>query len=132
VNGLSATLANNVGSGQAIFFNGSLVGDFNPVTGLTITGTPFSYNPSLGNLLLEVIVTNQANVPNTGSNGYLDADTTGSLTSRAYDITNGSNVADGEGLVTVFNATSVPEPATWSLVGMALTGIGVLLRPRQR
>lgn len=44
------------------------------------------YNLALGNLLLEIVVTNQDNVPNFSGNGYNEADGSGTVTvtSRAY------------------------------------------------
>src|SRR5271169_1442482 len=46
---------------------------------LTLSGfAPFTYNPANGDLILEIVVNNQDNVPNFSGNGYNWADYTGS------------------------------------------------------
>src|SRR5262249_6580858 len=68
------------------------------------------YDPSLGELLLEIVVTNQDNVPNGIGAGANKADETGTVTSRAYCVTNIRCPPGPEGLVaTVGNSTS-PKP----------------------
>jgi len=54
---------------------------------VSFLGNTLNYDPTLGNLLMDVIVTNQDNVPN-GSGGYLDADDTGTCTGRLWDVNN--------------------------------------------
>jgi hypothetical protein len=95
----------------------------------TIDGAPYSYNPADGNLVMEVVVTNQANVPNGSGNGYFESDTSGTDMSRAYLITGQGGVADGTGLVTTFD---VPEPAAWALMLTGFAGLGGVLRSRRR
>lgn len=55
VNGLDATFANNLGADNQLFFDGPLGGLIGPSNQFTITGTPFNYDPSHGNLLLTII-----------------------------------------------------------------------------
>src|SRR5947207_1832126 len=51
----------------------------------TITLTsPFSYDPTSGNLLLEVIASDQSNFQTYSGNWYLAADSTGTTTSRVW------------------------------------------------
>jgi hypothetical protein len=130
VNGLSSTLTNNIGTSLVTFFNGSLGG---PVPGntFTITGTPFAYNPANGNLLMDVVVTNQPNVPNTGSNGYFDLDNTGSKTSRAFSVTNQTPSSDSAGLVTGFN-TITPEPSSALLICGGVLAMIIRRKSRSR
>jgi hypothetical protein len=90
---------------------------------LTFHGAAYAFNPSEGNLVMEVVVTNQDNVPNTGTNGYLWADNTGSDVMRAYEIATQGGVGQTTGaLVTTFN--SVPEPSTVAMMLLGFAGLG--------
>ena len=129
VNGLSGTLANNITSGLATFATTNSAGIAAGFTTLTFNGSAFTYNPTLGNLLLNIVVTNQANVNSASyspANG-LDADDSGAVTSRAYQIGRAAGVADSTGLVTSFTFTTItaqaPEPATYALIGSCLAAL---------
>ena len=89
----------------------------------TITGNSFSYDPSAGNLVLQVIASNQANVPNGSGNGYFDADQTGATTTRAFLMTGHSAASDQIGLVTGFNVSTVPLPPSLPMFGAAIIGL---------
>jgi PEP-CTERM motif len=133
VNGLSSDLSANLGADNSLFFNGNLGGvDSNP--SFTVTGiSPFLYDPALGNLLIDIIVNNQDAVFNFTGNGYLNSDSFGSVTSRAFVRGAGTTAehADSSGLVTTFNSgtTTVPEPTSLLLIG---TGLGFSLRGSRR
>lgn len=94
--------------------------------------TPFTYNPSSGDLLLEVVANNQTILANGNGNGYNEADNTFTVTNRSYCITNiGCFANDGTGLVTTFSTgTTVPEPNTLLMLGSGLLGLGGMLRRR--
>jgi hypothetical protein len=87
--------------GTQTFFDGVLGGPTG--TSFSISGTPFVYDPSLGNLLIDVYVTDQA--IGSGSGGF-DRDGFTSVVSRAW-----AGYSDNSGLVTQF-LTAVWERLT--------------------
>ncbi len=133
VNNLSTTLSSNYISGPNVI--GTFVipaGGINDNPSFTFSGfTPFNYNPADGDLLLEVLVSNQDNVRNGSGNGYNQSDDTGTVTSRAYCITNLDFCsATGDGLVTTFGTTTsaTPEPSSILLFGTSLLGLAPFRR----
>jgi hypothetical protein len=135
VGNLSSTLASNYTSGPNVIGTAGIpAGGFNYGAVLTLSGfLPFTYDPSLGDLLLEIIVTGQDNVANGSGNGYNEADDTGAETSRAYCITNLGCAADpATGLVTTFGTSNVPEPSAVVLLGTVALGVGLRLRKALR
>jgi hypothetical protein len=131
VGSLDTTLANNVLGAQSLFATVSGGADTNPVW--TVAGTPFSYDPSVADLLLEVVASDQDTVLNVFTNGYNQVDDTGFQSSSAYCVTDPPSPATPIGcasspvaLVTEFKA--VPEPGTLALFTVGLFGLGVLRR----
>jgi len=118
---LSSTFSANLGADNTTVFNGSLPALTGGVGGqLNIfLGSSFSYDPSMGNLLLNV---NVGSITNSSSYAYLDVVTGSGLVSRNY----GGNVDTDYGLVTGFDvATSaVPEPTTWAMMLVGFAGLG--------
>jgi hypothetical protein len=113
-------------SNSASFFNGALSSPIsaNP---FSIGGSTYIYNPADGNLVMSIVVTDQANVP-VGSNGFFLADYTEVVTTRAYNLSNFTQIYGGGGLVTEFGV--VPEPQSWALLiaGFGLTGMAMRRR----
>jgi hypothetical protein len=129
---LSLIPSENIGSDNQVFFSGFVGG---PLGGseLVIRGTPFYYDPTLGDLLLDVRVTGilsgqQAN--------YFDADPSNWRMSRVFHrSTDGTGDVDlGGGLVTRLGysleapkppepPTPVPEPSNLTLLAIGMAGV---------
>ena len=133
VNALETTFENNPGGDSQLFWQGRLQGQ---VEGsLTITGTPFEYRPSLGNLLLEV----RRLTPGTALTGGVAFDahngTAGgdfSRMSNYYSYTN-PDYNLNQGLVTGFSdEAAVPEPASVLLLSSGLAALWWVRRRRRR
>ena len=112
---------NNLGSDNQLFGVFTLTGGPAPSV-LSFSGTPFSYDPTLGNLLLDIRVTGYSGSLNPS---YYDASHNPSY-SRMWEIGAGSV---GYGLVTRYSTTSVPEPSTLLLLSGGL-GLVAVLRKR--
>ena len=116
----------NRGLDNALFATLNLQGqDFVVGERLDIVGTPFLYDPSAGNLLLDI--RSSISIPSAQYRAYFDArngDATG-LFSRAHDY--GSGFTD-YGLVTEFNGVTatVPEPGSVAMVGAGLLAMLVV------
>ena len=94
---------------------------------LNISGTPFLYDPSLGNLLLDI------QYSNTSTALFLDFDhDAAGLMSRAYGSGTSGSVNNGVGLVTRFNGVTAPEPTTLALGATGLVVVGGMARWRRR
>jgi hypothetical protein len=115
--------ASNVGT-DVQAFGTFTIGGISP-SKLTFSGTPFTYNPALGNLLME-IVTLSASGPQGNDFTYYDSDNSGSVTSR---VCGQSECNENQGLVTEFDSAVVPEPAS---LGLAVLGIVMLAINRRR
>jgi len=155
VDGLSVTFANNIGADETVVFSGalSLSSAFTgPATGpkdfdISINlQTPFLYDPSLGNLLLDV-----KNFSDNGEIPVFDAqDVLGDSVSRRWtdniDNVNSptallgldgtdpgpTGYSNSIGLVTMFTlstSTSVPEPST--TLGLTIFGFAALLTKKK-
>jgi hypothetical protein len=132
VGALSGTFDDNVGGDARHFATVTLAGSAAAPT-FTISGLPFHYDPSLGNLLVDWRFTTIDEGRPWWERTFFDADYSGSVTSAAWDVEwvpglRESVLAD-EALVTTFTAT--PEPATFAMLGLGLVSLGGALRLRR-
>jgi hypothetical protein len=124
---LSPVFADNVGADQVIVFSGSsafggiyqLSQSPQPFFNIFNASAPFRYSPTMGNLLLDILVGGQIVI---GSGGLDAQSVAGDFTSRVFATSalNTSGTLDTSGLVTRFGITPVPEPAP-----ILLTALGV-------
>lgn len=130
VGGLDPTWANNIGGDATVFGTYTVSGSMPAV--LTFTGTPFAYDPGMGNLLMQVDVNFLTTAHSYES--FFQADYTGAVTSRLWAY-GGSSVGDtGTGaLVTEFNGDAVvPEPASMAIWGLGALGCALAAYRRRK
>lgn len=135
VGSLSSEFAANVGSNVETFFSGSLSGAANP--SFTITGNSFNYDPSSGDLLLDITPASS----NSGIATVNNDERTGGFSGfqRVYsfsgnDYGTNSFSSAGWGLVTGFvvSPSTTPLPATLPLFATGLGALGLLAWRRKK
>ena len=135
---LSPTFSSNLGTDSAVVYNGALNIDSSgtPVFDVTVNlQTPFVYDPSQGNLLLDVVIPTTATVTTDGFFGSYSLDDVNVNNDGIASVT---NITDGnattgavatDAAITQFTFTAVPEPA--SLAAIGLVSMGLLARRRR-
>jgi hypothetical protein len=127
VAGLSSTFANNIGSGDQIVYNGSLTlsstgtGSPNPFDIVIPLSSPFAYDPTKGNLLMDVRMLSGG-----GYGALLDASqnqqqTVMRMVYKNLSIFEDTGVSDGWGLVTRFDLASTGGGDDWYAIDVNST-----------
>ncbi len=118
-------------SDVSVFYDGNLASP-SVTSSFSISGTQYTYDPSLGNLWMRIVVTNQAYpAPNVG--GFVtDSVAWADLVTTGIWYGNFDSVIAVQGLVTQFDTAVTPLPAALPLFTTALMGLGMAGWRRKR
>jgi hypothetical protein len=137
----SATFANNL-MGGSVVYSGALTlttaadGTTNPFDYTINFTNPFTYDSSMGSLILDFLIPTGATVSGNGF-GFLTFDTANTLDDGAFSVVNIFDGSSATGTlstaaaITQFNlaqAAPVPEPATWAMMLLGFGAAGTALR----
>src|SRR5205823_2672738 len=136
--GLSTTFADNVGANETVVYSGAL-NFFLTAPGAYIIPlqTPFLFDPTTGNLLMDVRNFQPGPSPVLGGNprAFNEAEVTlGDSVSVAFagDVNDLTGRTSTSGLVTGFGGTIVPEPSTVVMLVLGLVGYALAWRKKTR
>lgn len=134
VGGLDLTdLDNNVGQERELFFAGTLSGSLASSRSFTITGKPYIYDPSRGNLLLEIFKTGGSGEYGTVFlDRFTDDPSIGSSRAFEYGGVIGDSQENYVGLVTRFDGVPLSEPNAAALLAIAAACLAVSRVKRRR
>lgn len=132
--GLSTVFAENIGPDERVVFTGNadliMFREPGPPTasmpfGTAIFITPFFYDPSQGNLLLDILIFSEG--PILLPSDMDSSRVLGDSISRVVGSVNASSgfTVDTEGLVTRFLVEPIPEPSILGLLSLG-TGLGII------
>lgn len=128
VGSLSSNFADNVGPDVATFYVGIPAV---PATAgwFTFSGSPFAYNPTAGDLLVDIQTTGNNFIYSSYEGSGFNAQR---LYSFAVNDVSGQVNSPGYHIVTQFNAAAVPEPAAWAMMVIGFGMVGAVVRNRSR
>lgn len=126
----ATNLANSFGVAQVWSGNINQAWTFGNTLVINLS-TPYLYDPSQGNLLMDVV---GLNVSTPGGSTFFDVNSSSGVMSRVYCPSGvacqDGTVWPGYGLVTGFSTNPVPEPGILLLMGSGLIGALGVLRHR--
>jgi len=135
VGSLSSTFSDNLGADAAVFYTGVPGNPAYPGTWVSFTGTDFLYDPSLGDLLVQITH------PTSDDRLYSSYDGATADAQRVYTFNDGATTGTvsnpGYAMAARFtlNAASVaavPEASTWAMMILGFGVIGLRIRRRRR
>jgi hypothetical protein len=146
-NTLSAIFADNVGADDTVVYSGALTlttaangnQPVSPFDYSIVFQNPYIYDPSEGNLLLDVNIPSNATLTTAGF-GFLTFDTVNALNDGVYSVVNGDNGdatsgnagTSGAILRVHSEAAAVPEPGTLALFASGLLAVAATRRKKPR
>jgi hypothetical protein len=124
VNGLTT----NPGTNETTLL--SSFGTFVPGSSYQLTGNSFTYDPALGNLLLDI---STSGAPSFGDSFYFSSASGDAMSNLYRSGGTGALTTGTNGLVTQFSQvnSAVPEPATWAMMLIGFGAVGSAMRRRR-